>query len=217
MHRIDAPYTIPYYAQVASPELAQAIFGDGMPAQEDPRWAESGAKDPEEYAYWTDRACGVACVKMVVEAFGGPVNPLVAWARAGVELGGYLTESRQDGSLAERGWLHAALATLITRAGFFAEPRAMEIAEFPDLFTRGYLLIASVSYQIGTRLPITRRGGHLVVVSGAEMMDEHLEAIYVQNPSGRTAELRSNARIPVGRFASGYTGRVIVTAPNQIN
>lgn len=217
MQRIDAPYSIPYYAQVASPELAQAILGEGMPAQEDPRWAESGAKDPEEYAYWTDRACGIACVKMVVEAFGGPVRPLITWAQAGIEMGGYLTEKHTDGSLAERGWLHTALATLITREGFYAEPRSLDMVEFPDFLQRGYLLIASVSYQIGTVYPVTRRGGHLVVVSGAEMTDNHLEAIYVQNPSGRTAELRSNAHIPFDRFASGYTGRVIVTAPNQIN
>ncbi len=217
MPKIRTTYTIPYAAQLASPELAEAIFGGGMPAYDDPHWAESGAETPEEYAYWTDRACGVACVKMVVEAFGGSRRPLVAWARAGVALSGYLNDKRPDGSSAERGWLHSALAKLILNEGFFAEPRPVELTDFPGLLNANYLLIASVSYQIGTELPVTKRGGHLVVVSGVDLDDNgHLAAVIVHNPSGRSEQLRACACIPVERFAAGYTGRVILAAPAKI-
>lgn len=207
---------MPYAAQIASPELAQEIFSGSLPAGQDPRWIESGAETREEYAYWTERACGVACVKMVVEAFGGPARPLVGWARAGVALGGYLTDKRPDGSSAERGWLHSSLAELIIRAGFYAEPRPASLEELPNLLGQGWLLIASVSYQIGTSLPVTKRGGHLVVVSGVELSGGQLEALIINNPSGRTQDLRVNARIPTVRFAAAYTGRVIVAAPAQI-
>lgn len=207
---------MPYAAQIACPELAEDIFSGRLPAEQDPHWAESGADSPEEYAYWTERACGVACVKMAVEAFGGPVRSLVDWARTGVALGGYLTDKRPDGSSAERGWLHSTLAELITREGFYAEPRPASLDELPSLLERGWLLIASVSYQIGTSLPVTRRGGHLVVVCGAELSDGQLNTLIVNNPSGRTPELRINARIPVERFAAGYTGRVILATPLRI-
>ncbi|MBV5330914.1 hypothetical protein JZU69_00485 [bacterium] len=77
---IRLPYPVPYYAQIASPELAESIFVQGMDPIHDPRWAESGAETPQEYAYWVERACGVACLKMCVEAVGGPTRPLVEWA-----------------------------------------------------------------------------------------------------------------------------------------
>ncbi len=70
METITLPYPVPYYAQVSSVELAEAILTERMPAELDPRWAETGAATPEIYAYWTQRACGVACVKMCVEALG---------------------------------------------------------------------------------------------------------------------------------------------------
>ncbi len=217
MQTIRTTYSIHYAAQIASPELAEAIFTGGMPAGDDPRWAESGAETREEYTYWTERACGVACVKMVVEAFSGARRPLVSWARAGVALGGYLNEQRPDGASAERGWLHYALAKLIINEGFFAEPCPVELIDFPKLLDAGYLLIASTSYQIGTELPVTKRGGHLVVVSGADLDDNgQVSALIVHNPSGRSEKLRASACIPLDRFAAGYTGRVILTAPAKI-
>ncbi len=203
---------LPYAAQVASPELAARIFVDGMDPILDPRWQESGADSPQEYAYWTGRACGVACVKMCVEAFGGPILPLVAWARRGVELGGYLSELRPDGSQAERGWLHSALADLMRAEGLQAEPRALAISDFPTLIAAGSLIIASVSYEIGTPLPVTRKGGHLVVVYGIELQENQVSALILNNPSGRTSEMQAGACIPVQRFEQGYTGRAIVVS-----
>ena len=207
---VRVAYPVPYYAQVASPDLASAIFRQGLAPALDPRWTESGAETVEEYVYWTDRACGVACVKMCVEALGGPVRPLLVWARAGVKIGGYLTDLRPDGSPYERGWLHSALAELMRGESLAAQPRPAAVEEFPALLASGSLLIASVSYEIGLPGPVTKRGGHLVVVSGAELQDGRLATLILHNPSGRTAKMRAYARIPVERFESGYTGRVIV-------
>lgn len=210
---LRVPWDVPFAGQVASPDLAAAIFTGQMRAEDDPAWAVSGAETPAEYAYWTERACGVACVKMCVEALGGPQRPLVAWARAGVSAGGYLSELRPDGSRNERGWLHSALAGLIAGAGYSAAPRAAELAEFPGLLRANTLLIASVSYQIGANLPVTKRGGHLVVVSGAHLRASQLEALIVYNPSGRTQTLREAAVVPAERFAAGYSGRIITVSP----
>ncbi|MGD0003907.1 MAG: hypothetical protein ABSE06_06745 [Anaerolineaceae bacterium] len=77
IHTIRLPFAVPYYAQVTSLELARAIFDEGLDARLDPRWQETGAQTAEEYAYWSGRACGPACVKMCVESLGGERRSLL--------------------------------------------------------------------------------------------------------------------------------------------
>lgn len=210
---VRLPYSIPYCAQVASPELARAIFAEGMDPILDPRWAETGADDPREYAYWTGRACGVACLKMAVEALGGPVRPLLEWARLGLARGGYRIDQDEHGLPLERGWVHRVLAELIVEAGFSASAQALELDQFPTHLQAGQMIIASVSYEIGDNLPVTRKGGHLVLVAGATFVEGRMTNFEIHNPSGRSRELQAGARIPVERFAQGYTGRVILAGP----
>ena len=208
---IRLPYAVPYYAQIASPELAEAIFVQGMDPAQDPRWAESGAETPQEYTYWVDRACGVACLKMCVEALGGPVRSMVDWARLGLERGGYLIRQDADGNPHEVGWIHSALAKMAEESGLTAQAHPASLEEIPSYLRQERVVIASVSYEAGDdRLPITHQGGHLMVVIGAECVDGQPVAFYVNNPSGRRAELQAGARLSIERFAAAYSGRVIV-------
>ena len=208
---IRLPYTVPYYAQISSPELAESIFVHGMDPAQDPRWAESGAQSPQEYVYWVERACGVACLKMCVEAVGGPTRSLIDWVRLGLERSGYLIYHNEDGSSHEVGWVHSALAEMAQASGLTAESRPATLEEIPKYLRQGHMVIASVSYEAGDdRLPITRQGGHLMVVIGVECADDHPQAFYVNNPSGRKAELQAGARLPLERFAAAYSGRIIV-------
>jgi len=212
LETIRLPYDVPYYAQVASPELAEAIFVHGMDPAQDPRWGESGAETPQEYAYWVERACGVACLKMCVEAAGGPKRTLVDWARQGLERGGYLIRHNQDdGSTHEVGWVHHALVEMAQEIGLTAKASQSSLDEIPEYLRQGQMVIASVSYEAGDdRLNITQQGGHLMVIIGAECVDGHPQAFYVNNPSGRRAELQAGARLPLERFAAAYSGRIIV-------
>jgi len=213
---IRLPYPVPYYAQIASPELAQAIFVDGLDPLHDPRWAESGAESPQEYAYWVERACGVACLKMGVESLGGPKLSLVAWARLGLERGGYLIRRAADGSEHEIGWIHRSLAELASETGLEAEARQAGLDEIVAYLRQGRLVIASVSYEAGDdRLPITKQGGHLMVVTGADCIDGSPQAFIVNNPSGRRADLQAGARLAVDRFSSAYSGRIVVMGRSQ--
>jgi hypothetical protein len=210
LETIRLPYQVPYYAQIASPELADAIFVQGMNPVNDPRWAESGAENAEEYAYWVERACGVACLKMCVEAMGGPVYSLVEWARSGFEKGGYLVRHNDDGSIQEVGWVHRVLAEMAKDHGLIAEPCPAPVEEIPNHLRWGRMVIASVSYEAGDdRLPITHQGGHLMVVVGADCVDGCARDFYVNNPSGRRAELQAGARLSAERFAAAYSGRMI--------
>jgi hypothetical protein len=208
---IRLPYPVPYYAQVASPELAESIFVHGMDPVGDPRWAESGAETPQEYAYWVERACGVACLKMCVEAAGGPRRSLVDWAHLGLERGGYLIRQDADGNTHEVGWVHGVLAEMAQESGLTAAFHPASVEEIPTYLRQGRMVIASVSYEAGDdRLPITMQGGHLMVVLGAECVGGQPRAFYVNNPSGRRAELQAGARLTRERFAAAYSGRVIV-------
>jgi hypothetical protein len=95
--------------------------------------------------------------------------------------------------------------------GLFAEARPAALEEIPDFVRRGLMVIASVSYEAGDdRVPITKQGGHLMVVTGVECEDGKSQAFYVNNPSGRRSELQNNACLPLERFAPAYSGRVIL-------
>ena len=215
---IHLPYPIPYCAQIASPELAEEIFTRGMDPALDTRWAESGAETAEEYAYWVRRACGVACLKMCVEALGGPVRPLAAWARAGAARGAYLIRRDGKGEEHEIGWVHSGLADMAREAGFQAQTRAAGLADILGFLRAGWLVIASVSYQLGDdHLPVTKQGGHLIVVTGVEYNEAGPLAFFANNPSGRRPGLQAGARLPVERFAAAYGGRVILVASAHAN
>lgn len=216
LEKIRFPARIPYYAQVASPEWAGAVFDTGVDPGGDPRWAEWQARDAQEYAHWCSRACGAVCVKMCVEAFGGPVRPVMGWIREGMGLDGYEVKIGADGQAVEVGWKHAGLVALIAGVGLYARSMRIAIREIPAQLNQGRLIIASVSYELGTDREVTRRGGHLVVVTGAEVQGGHVTSISIHNPSGRTEELRENARIPARRFAQAYTGRGIIVSANPI-
>jgi hypothetical protein len=200
--------------QIASPELAEAFWERGVDPATDPRWAESGAASPAEYAYWSDRACGPVCVKMCVEALGGPARTMLDWVRAGLALDGYIVAQDASGHTVERGWAHRALAGMIQDAGFAAEAVSASPAEIVAHLTAGRLVIASVSAEIGTEAPITHTGGHLVVVGGADTRasEQQPVAFIVHNPSGRTPARQANAVVPAERFVAAFTGRVIVAS-----
>ena len=210
INSIHLPYPVPYFAQIASPELAEDIFVHGLDPTLDPRWAESGAKTPEEYAYWMDRACGIACLKMCTEALGGPKLSIMDWIRMGLENNGYLIRYDANNKAEEVGWIHSSLANLARKFGIIAEAKAANESEIIKLLKQGSIVTASVSYEIGDdRLDITKKGGHLIVIMGAEYDENGPLAFFINNPSGRRKELQAGARIQIERFAPAFSGRII--------
>ena len=111
----------------------------------------------------------------------------------------------------EVGWVHGVLAAMAQENGLTAEAHLAGVEDIPGYLRQGRMVIASVSYEAGDdRLPITKQGGHLMVVLGADCVDGKPHAFYVNNPSGRRAELQAGARLSLERFAAAYSGRVIV-------
>ncbi len=211
--QIKLPYQIPYYSQFASPELVHDIVNGLLSAREDPRWPEFGADSPEDYEYWAWKACGIAALKMAVEALGLPRRTMMDWIREALAAGGFIHEENVAPGKPS-GWIHSALARLATDSGIQADCAApVDLPRLAAVIDNGGLVIASVSYELGTAAPITRNRGHLVLAHGYSTVDSAVEALLVNNPSGRSPELRRNCWIPAARFAAAFSGRIISIGP----
>ena len=204
---------VPYTPQIADAQHMAEYLDEGRSLASDPCWQQSGAPTLESYVYWADRACGIACIKSIIEAFGGEARTLHAWIEQAQALGAYMIETDADGVPHEIGWKHAGLAQLCQEQGLAARTLAADAALIVRALSSGCLVIASVSYELGSAdRPITRKNGHLVVITGALMRENEPTHFTIHNPSGRGKSMQVHANIPLPRFEQAYSGRVIVIA-----
>ena len=173
--------TVPSITQYASPSLIAAMAYGGHPRAQDPRWAESGAPDPETYAAWCSRWCGMASFRMALLARDGVAPSLYELAMGGQEYGAYVDEPGRPRGLIYRPFAEYARDKHAMEAEVITELDPARLAAELDA---GRLVIASVSSQI--RLPDTeptRIGGHLVLVTG------HADGLVTfHDPAGHTPE-----------------------------
>lgn len=193
----------PYFGQWESAARIGDILSGALRAEDDPRWARSGARDAAEYARWAEHLCGVACLRMVLAARGIAPPRAMDLARALTAQGGYVVEP--DGAI--RGLIYApAVAWLGEAHGIGAEILLdLPVAALPARLAGGGLFIASVHPAL--RRPAVEppgQGGHLVLVFGAEG-----DALRLHNPSGDDAASQADARVGLDRFARFFAGRGI--------
>jgi hypothetical protein len=134
-------------------------------------WQDHGGCDLGEIGQWSDRACGVACLRMILLAHQRPAPPLTELLKLGVG----------QGALTERGWLHARIAALATSLGV---PGTAEAVPAEDLTARlkDGLLIASITFQFPQD---GRLGGNLVVLRGYEREPDRADPLILfRDPSG---------------------------------
>ncbi|MDX6739198.1 cysteine peptidase family C39 domain-containing protein [Actinocorallia sp. A-T 12471] len=156
-------------------------------------WDRCGGWALGDRVKWSDRACGMASLRMILLAYGHQdVPPLTELVKLGVKREAYI---------AGRGWLHAGLAHIATE---FGVPATAEPVDAADLVHR--LDDAPLIISVTERFPQDgRSGGHLVVARGHQ--DGHL---LIRDPSswGQTHD-----RVPATRATASYTGRAITFAP----
>ena len=146
-------------------------------------------------AEWSDRACGMAALRMILTACHQPAPSLTELVKTGVAKGAY----------SERGWLHADLAELATGLGVPALAEAVQAADLPGQLDEAPL-IASVTCEFPAD---GRRGGHLVVLRGYELgQDDPL--ILFRDPSGWGQD---HDRVRLSWLAESYSGRCITFKP----
>jgi hypothetical protein len=154
-------------------------------------WHAHGGAGLGDVAEWSDRACGMAALRMILVAFGQPAPPLTELVQAGVARGAF----------GERGWLHADVAGFAASLGVPAQAEAVISADLPGRLDEGPL-IASVTLGCPED---GRRGGHLVVLRGYELGNAD-PLILFRDPSGWGQE---HDRARLSRLAASYTGHCI--------
>ena len=159
-------------------------------------WDAHGGTALGDRAEWSDRACGMAALRMILLAYLGDAPPLTELVKTGV----------RDGALTGRGWLHAGIARLAAGFGIPAAAEAVTAGELPAL-----LAAAPVIISVTEKFPDDgRKGGHLVVARGITQSANGGPDILIRDPSAWGQE---HDRVPLARLSASYTGRCITFAP----
>jgi hypothetical protein len=159
-------------------------------------WDAHGGAALGDRAEWSDRACGMAALRMIMLAYLGDAPPLTELVKTGV----------RDGALTGRGWLHAGIARLAAGFGIPAAAEAVPAGELP-----ARLAAAPVIISVTEKFPDDgRKGGHLVVARGTACTGTSGPDILIRDPS---AWGQDHDRVPLARLSASYTGRCITFAP----
>jgi hypothetical protein len=207
---VTVTHSVPYVSQFASADLVEGFVTDVVPLSTDPRWAETGAADVVQYAWWARRMCGMACLRMVLAARGVTATSLVELAEECARHGGYV---RHDDGRVD-GLIYAPFARWVCeRFRIGVEVRtALPVAEVRSLVNAGTLVMASVHPWLRwpDRTP-PARGGHLVLVVGTTP-----ETLLVHNPSGLPGESQEYAEVPTEVFGTFYAERGVLFPPSSL-
>ncbi|MFF8655145.1 C39 family peptidase [Streptomyces huasconensis] len=143
---------------------------------------------------WSNRACGLASLRMILLAYGCEAPTVTELLKLAVK----------HEVLTPRGALHAGIANMATELGV---PSQAEPVPVESLLSRldDAPLIVSVTEQFPND---GRSGGHLVILHGYEEAADPL--IFFRDPSawGQTQD-----RVALSRLSHSYTGRAITFAP----
>jgi hypothetical protein len=196
----------PYVAQFNTREITDPVLHGQVAAEDDPLWAASGFETPSEYAYWGPRLCGLACLKMCLEAYGCSLaESLAEVTHRGVSLGGYKIET-------DSGWFYAPLVEMAETYGLHGVVhRSLDEETILSNVLKDRLTVPSVTSKVIRfeldESPNGRKGGHLVVVFGFRWDGTQVEGFFLHNSSGARPETQESVFVPIDRFREAFAGR----------
>lgn len=200
MNATPVPGAVPYFCQWESAHLAGAIIRKELALADDPAWRASGARNIDEYVRWASHVCGMACLKMVLAARGGPTHPTLELARRSLPFGAYVEQP--DGGI--KGLIYAPFVRYV--ADVFELEAQVQVdlpaAGLPALLAQAEYFMASVHPWI--RWPERQppgRGGHLVLVTRATP-----DSVTFHNPSGEPGA-QADVELPLAVFDTFFAGR----------
>lgn len=143
---------------------------------------------------WSNRACGLASLRMMLLAYGREAPTVTELLKLAVK----------HEVLTPAGALHAGIADLAAIYGLSGRAEAVPAGELVGRLTAAPLIV-SVTEQFPDD---GRRGGHLVIVHGYDEAPDPV--IHFRDPS---AWGQTHDRVPLSQLAASYTGRAITFEP----
>lgn len=195
---------IPYFSQWESRELVKDITSRKISARKDPLWKKSGAKNLEEYEYWSWKGCGMACLKMILGFKFGKNIPLAKLGKRCLEFGGYIQRRKRLDGLYYRSFLKFIKEDFNLSGKIFS---LMYLEDILKELEAGNFIIASVSAKIKNPKTNPRKcGGHLVLMLGYDIPKRKL---FLHNPSGSAPSSQEYAQISFRDFKKFFAHRGI--------
>lgn len=171
-------YGVPYYSQWGSPEWVSRIAEEGVDPCGDPHWQRSGFAAPDDYRFWAQRLCGLACLESALDYWGIAHGSRAELLEAALRHGVYRV--REDGGV--DGLIYRPFVAWV-EAVFGVRVAVMPDESIEDTAARlAADTLAIVSVSAGIRRPAQpndQRGGHLILLHGRGD-----GGVWFHNPSG---------------------------------
>ncbi|MFK0376071.1 C39 family peptidase [Pandoraea sp. NPDC090278] len=194
---------VPYRSQWANPTLNEKIIKFNMDPCEDPDWINSGFTTPDDYRFWSKRACGIACLESILDFMKIPHQSRRDLIEAAMSRGAYV----KNGDHSIKGLIYSPFCRWILDCygikSFIYENKTFDYVE--KFIKKSFMAISSVSTEIRSPdLPNNRKGGHLVLIHGVNN-----GKLFLHNPSG-IPPFQENAAIKTEIAERFHAGRGII-------
>lgn len=198
---------IPYFSQWEDPDCAAGIIAGDLQLSDVTLWAQSGASNQQEFIEWANHVCGMCCLKMVLAAVSGKVEPILSLTQRSLAYGAYVREGDNI-----KGLIYAPFVDYVGQElGLTARVRVdISAQDIAGELEQHRFFIASVhpSIRIPDSVP-PRKGGHLVLVTRADQA-----SVTFHNPSGHDVYTQQDVTLPVAVFGRFFAGRGIALVEN---
>lgn len=209
----------PYIAQFASRELVSDILDKKIYPDDDLKWKKFGFKSTEDYSFWTQRLCGIICIKMIIDTVSSNSNETIATlTEKAINIGGYKVYD-EYGKFVDKGWYYAPLIELVKEYGFNGNVCSMLtekdlcINVLENTFSIASVHPGVIRFDM-EKSPFNKKGGHLVLVIGFRWSGEECLGFIIHNPSGRKNSTQENAFIPIKQFREAFASRGLIIRRN---
>ena len=183
-------------------------------------YKDEGFTNIAKARFWSSRVCGLACVKMAIDTFQHKNISLAELLTEGLEMRAYNERS---------GWYHQGLVNLVKLYGLHARRESVwqNVDKIGQYIESNELVIASVTvgFEAGKVYKSKRgnhtmpRGGHLVVIFGAEMDNkDRVKHLILHHPSSWKSYEFKSLNISRNEFLHSFSllGNIIRISKHQL-
>jgi len=169
---------------------------------------DSGFPSIEEKEKWEDNACGIACIRMIINTFP---------QKDGIEKGYWelLSMAVNNNAYIEKGWIHHKLLEVLNLHGLNGQCHRNKTAkDLAAAIDSGSVCIASVTKRfiggaLGDNGFVMAKGGHLVVAYDACYSNGCLKAIICNHPSSLEEWNKAQWVVEMEKWDASFSGNFI--------